>query len=411
MFRVRGVVVLASALAMFVPGKRGEDEKRVHAAEAYAPITGFLHKGMSWLAEAQLENGGWGAGTHARQDIRDPKAVQADPATTAISALALVRAGNGLQNGTYSSNVSRALGYLLEQVEQSPEESPTVTSLTGTQPQIKLGQNIDVSLCAQFLTRILPLAKTDKKLEKRVASALDKCLRKIERGQTSDGSFSGGTWAGVLQSAMANSALENAEAAGRRVDTAVLERSRGYQKGNLNAATGEVKTDRAAGVPLYSITSNQRATAQEARTTADLIKGAKEKGILEKDAKVNLENLIIAGVEKPEAEKLFNAYEQHEAGKRQLEDDRIMSGFGNNGGEEYLSYMMTSESMVIGGTTEWDGWSRKMGGRFEKIQNSNGSWSGYHCITSPVFCTAAVIMTMTADRDARVLVVGKKNKR
>ncbi len=65
--------------------------------------------------------------------------------------------------------------------------------------------------------------------------------------------------------------------------------------------------------------------------------------------------------------------------------------------------MMTAESMVITSDNNWKSWQQKMGRRFEKIQDGNGSWSGHHCITSPVFCTAAVIMTLTADHDAEVL--------
>jgi hypothetical protein len=39
-----------------------------------------------------------------------------------------------------------------------------------------------------------------------------------------------------------------------------------------------------------------------------------------------------------------------------------------------------------------------MSNRLERVQNADGSWSGHHCITSPVFSTAAVLMTLTADR-------------
>ena len=74
-------------------------------------------------------------------------------------------------------------------------------------------------------------------------------------------------------------------------------------------------------------------------------------------------------------------------------------GFGNNGGEEFLSYMMSSESLVSSGGKPWDERHHKMSNLFSAIQNPNGSWSGHHCITSPVFCTAAVVMTLTADRN------------
>ena len=84
-------------------------------------------------------------------------------------------------------------------------------------------------------------------------------------------------------------------------------------------------------------------------------------------------------------------------------EEALLAGFGNNGGEEFLSYMLASESMVILGEKEWNNWFDKMGGRLSKVQNPDGSWSGHHCITSPVFCTAAVVQTMTADRDAEML--------
>ncbi|MDX1407096.1 MAG: hypothetical protein R3330_03155, partial [Saprospiraceae bacterium] len=71
----------------------------------------------------------------------------------------------------------------------------------------------------------------------------------------------------------------------------------------------------------------------------------------------------------------------------------------NNGGEEFLSYMMTSESMVQQGPNQWKQWYDRISQNFSAIQNPNGSWSGHHCITSPVFCTAAVILALTADSD------------
>ncbi|MEX2115386.1 MAG: hypothetical protein WEB37_00745 [Bacteroidota bacterium] len=368
------------------------------------PVPQFLHKGLAWLAAAQFENGGWGAGSHSNQSIRDPRAVQIDPATTAFSAMALMRAGSTVYDGPYSKNISRALFYLLEMAEASPEEGANITSLTGTQPQAKMGQNVDVTMCSQFFSRILPQTSRDAKLKKRVREALNKCLRKIERGQNKDGSWAGGGWAGVLQSAMANSALEAAQAVGVPVDDAVLERSREYQKSNVDSKTGEVRTESAAGVSLYSITSNQRATAPEARDAERRIEEAKRQGLLKSDAPVTKGNLMGAGMSDKDADRLAKAHEQNKTAQRMLSDESVMAGFGNNGGEEFLSYMMTSESMVITGDSEYNAWYQNMSRRLEKIQDANGNWAGHHCITSPVFCTAAVIMTLTADRDVDLLV-------
>ena len=82
---------------------------------------------------------------------------------------------------------------------------------------------------------------------------------------------------------------------------------------------------------------------------------------------------------------------------------QLLAGFGNNGGEEFLSYLMTSESLVIAGGREWNSWNNKMKERLGTIQNQDGSWSGHHCITSPVFCTAAVLQVLTTERDVELL--------
>ena len=370
------------------------------------PLPAFVNKGLAWLAEAQFENGGWGAGSHSRQDIRDPRVVQIDPATTAFSAMAFLRAGNTLTDGPYRATVSKALAYLLDLVEAAPEEGTAISDVTGTQPQVKLGQNVDVAMVAQFLTQALPHTEHDAALRERVAEALERCVTKLARAQDADGSWnSRGGWAGVLQSAMANNALEMAQDAGLDIDADALDRSRQYQKDNLDETSGEVKTESAAGIALYSIASNQRATAKEAREAEEKIAEGLRGGRFSLPAETKIDetvvtegNLMAVGYEQEDAERLAEAYRKNKAASRMVRDDAVLAGFGNNGGEEYLSYMMTSESLATTGGEDWETWYDKMNTRLSKVQNPDGSWSGHHCITSPVFCTAAVILTMTADR-------------
>ncbi|NNE33963.1 MAG: terpene cyclase/mutase family protein [Rhodothermales bacterium] len=369
----------------------GEDEIK--------PIPAYIERSLDWLASAQFENGGWGAGSHADQSNRDPRNVSIDPATTAFSAMALVRAGNTLSEGAYRTNLGKALEYLLKLVEDAPEEGPSITDIRGTQPQAKLGQNIDVSMVSQFLTRMLPETKSDRDLHARVEAALDKCIRKIQIAQNDDGSFSQGGWAGVLQSAMANSALERASAAGARVDKDALEKSRSYQQSNVSA-DGSIRTEAAAGVKLYSIASSQRAAAPVVADARQRLKEAKRDGRVDDLAEIDEETLRRIGYSEDEAREVNSANESYNTATELLEDDTVLAGFGNNGGEEFLSYMMTSEALAQTGGQEWENWYSKMNKRLEKIQNPSGSWSGHHCITSPVFSTAAVILTMTADRDA-----------
>ncbi|HEX6225217.1 MAG TPA: hypothetical protein VFZ52_12440, partial [Chryseolinea sp.] len=49
-----------------------------------------VDRGLTWIIRAQNANGGWGAGSHGRQDILDPHAVAVDPATTAMVSMALL---------------------------------------------------------------------------------------------------------------------------------------------------------------------------------------------------------------------------------------------------------------------------------------------------------------------------------
>ncbi len=365
-----------------------------------------VNRGLAWLAAAQQNNGSWGAGSHDRQDVRDPGTVAGDPATTAFAGLALVRAGSNLHDGPYSNQVRRAADYLIAVVKASARNSPQITEIRGTQPQVKLGNNIDVALTAQFLSRILDEVKGDD-LEFALRRSLQTCIEKLEMSQQGDGSWTQGGWAGVLQSAAAFNALERARVQGLDTDDQAFQKAKDYQRSNVNVASGSapsIKTDAAAGVALYSIAGNQRATARDAKKAQDLVNRARKEGKLQSGTTVNKEVLQSLDLSEDEAEYLSEAYDKNQATQAQLKNESVLAGFGNNGGEEFLSYMMTSESLIITGGESWKDWDEDMQQRLSKIQNNNGSWSGHHCITSPVFCTSAALLTLTTDRDEGLLV-------
>jgi hypothetical protein len=275
--------------------------------------------------------------------------------------------------------------------------------MTGTQIQAKLGPLVDTSMAVQLLSKVLPLLPAEDALRGRVDKALDVGLLKLQGSQQKDGSWGGGGWAPVLQSSLGCSALELAQASGKTVDVALLTRARSYQKSNFDAGSGRAESKDGAGVELYALAGSQRAAAGEARAAMDAIEQAKVEGKLDRDAPVNEDNLKALGYSGAAAARLGGAFEQNEAVLQRLDDEKLLQGFGNNGGEEYLSYLMTSESLVIAGGDQWEKWNDKMHERLSKIQTSDGSWTGHHCITSPVFCTAAVAMCLTADREASTL--------
>lgn len=365
----------------------------------------FLKKSIAWLIAAQHNDGGWGGGSHSKQSIRDPHAVVTDPATTAFTLLSLMRSGHTPVGGEYKEQVDRGLDYLLAAVEKAKSEGPLITDVTGTQPQTKLGRFVDTSMTAQYLARVLPLFKDGDAKRLRIDAALDKCLAKLQVSQKADGSWGkGGGWAPVLQSSLSCSALEIAAANGKKVDQDVLDKARKYQKEIFDVSSGRAKSEAAAGVELYAFGSSLRGNASDAREAQRQIEAAKLSGKLAADAVVNEESLRIAGISNREqAKKLANADVQNRAQLRRLDDENLLKGFGNNGGEEFLSYLMTSESLVIAGPKQFQKWNDKMLTRMEKIQNADGSWNGHHCITSPVFCTAAVVQCLTTENDAEFL--------
>lgn len=363
---------------------------------------------FAWISKAQLSNGGWGAGTSQRQDIFDPHAVTADPACTAIVAMALLRCGNTPTSGKYAANISLATEYLLKQVEASDDQASNITSLTGTQPQVKLGQNIDVVLTTQYLSNLIDHIQNNPQLKGRVKKCLDKCVAKIQGAQNTNGSLKGAGWAGVLQSSFAANALESAKDKGIKINDKKLENARNYQKKNYDVKSNTSVTTDAAGVMLYSISGSARSSAKESRIAKDAIQKAKREGKIAAAAPVNVETLIESGMNEDEAMKYHAAYEINQAAKSQAQRADVMNGFGSNGGEEFLSYLQTGEGLIMSKDAEWKNWYNNVSGKLIHIQNNDGSWNGHHCITSPVFCTATSLLILSVNNDIeQLMALGK----
>jgi hypothetical protein len=360
-------------------------------------IDSSINSGKVWLLKAQAPNGGWGSGTNARQDITDPAKVQQDPASTAMSLMALLRLGEKPEGTLHSNAVMNAVNFLLTSIEQSPDNALNITILTGTQPQVKLGQNIDVILTSQCLTNIMHHVNDNSPMYRKLKNAIQKCVTKIEKAQDNNGATKGGGWAPVLQSAFAVNALELAEANDIKVDSVKLTEARNYQKKNYTPGTA-VSAD-AAGVLLYSVSGNARATARETRKVKEVLKDAKAKGKIDDEKAVTADNLQKAGLSVNEAQELVTTYKMNGYANKRAQDGDVITGFGNNGGEEFVSFLLTGESLIIGGENEWIKWYENTSTILANIQNGNGSWQGHHCITSPVFCTATCLLILGIDKD------------
>lgn len=361
--------------------------------------TKAMENGLAWMTKAQNTDGGWGAGSHYSQNIIDPHAVASDPATTAMVCMALLRCDNQYKAGPHALQLQKGTEFLIAQVNATPDNQLNITKLSGTQPQIKLGANIDVVLTSQYLTNLLDHISSDAQLQQRVKACVDKCVKKIQGNQDVAGKTNGGGWAGVLQSSFATNAVETAKSKGIAIDDAKLDQARSYQKQNMDLSTGTTKTEDGAGVMLYSVSSSVRSTAKESKEINDVVIAAKKKGVIAQNAAVDNTTLKTLGYSDSEAEKYITANKINIAAKDQAMRNDVLSGFGNNGGEEYLSYLQTGESFVMGKDNAWKNWYDNISGRLISAQTSDGSWQGHHCITSPVFCTATCLLMLSIQND------------
>jgi hypothetical protein len=381
------------------------------------PLSANVKKGLAWLAEHQLPNGGWGQGEESAQmrgssvdRLRD----QANVADTCIAALALIRAGNTPIDGLYKDAVARAVRYVVGQIEESDAQSLAVSTVRGTRVQGKLGPNIDTFLASMLLAEVkgkMPAAESE-----RTSLALDKVLDKIKRNQKEDGSFEGGGWAPILAQAMCGKGINRARQAGAQVSGKMLARAQdgaamafaapaaeasaksaasaggygaasfGLRRAAPASAAGVELYDRAANLGVLQDTINtQRAQEPALRRKAVEAKDVKER----EEAKNELSRF-------GESERVYRSAQQSVIAR--LDDKQFVSGFGSNGGEEFLSYMNISESLVVKGGPEWKQWDDSMTSNLNRIQNDDGTWTGHHCITGRTFCTSSALLVLLADR-------------
>jgi hypothetical protein len=404
------------------------------------PLSEHVLKGLKFLVEQQQANGGWSQGEESAAMGNTGNSVRDIPnvADTCIATLALIRSGNSPREGPFALNVARALDFICGQVEKSDETSLFVTGVRGTRVQGKLGPYVDTFLTTLVFSE-LKGKMADDKGEKRLAAALSKTVAKIQKNQKDNGTWANEGWAPILSQSLASKGLNRASQFGFAVPESVLAKAESFAKANTGPISARAGTAVAlggrsgslgggsleyrgspalaglgragpvmaagsvdsaalgsAGVPLYDRASNFGALQDSINTNRLAEKAARE--VLasptaskddKKQAKERLDRFA-------EAEKTYN--QSAASFLRQLDDKNFLRGFGSNGGEEFLSYMNISETLLAQGGKEWKLWDIAISDNLVRIQNKDGSWTGSHCITGRTFCTAAALLVLMADR-------------
>jgi Squalene-hopene cyclase C-terminal domain/Prenyltransferase and squalene oxidase repeat len=383
--RIRVLVTGVAALAI------GFDAETAFSG-SNNPVNIAVEKGTKWLASVQGKDGGWGQDGGETSYVRQGEHLESngnDVANTAVAAEALLHGGR-----EYREQVQRAVEYILQRVEQSPDEGLAVTNVTGTQIQRKLGPYIDTFLTSKLLAE-LDGTMGDAQTNARVRRSLQKCVVKIEKNQLKDGSWNvGGGWAPILGTSMASrvfiaqgKGVAVSAMAMAKVDTftrtdgthlgsgagagSAMSSSAGAAGAGIGGGVGSGAgamafkvTDGSAGVNLYS---GAQKLEQLSRTDADRAKNKDEIEVITKE----------------------------------LSNPKFVAGFGSIGGEEFFSYLNISDSLRRTGGPEWNKWNTEMKAKILSLQNADGTWSGQHCITGRVAVTSAAILLLIADRDGK----------
>ncbi len=368
-----------------------------------------MRAGLEYLRREQQGDGGWRQGGGWRQSggggrIEGTKAEDpSDLGNTCVSLMALLRAGDSPAEGGNRDATRKAFEFICGQIEAADAESLYVTPIRDTQLQVKIGSYVDTFLSGWALSE-LKGKLADEAQEKRRAAALEKVVAKIEKHQQTDGSFTNNKgWAAVLSQGLASKALNSASRSGAKVSAKALDQDQvqnlaglDVKKGGFTAPASPAAEPSSAGISLYreaaklgglreKSLSNVKRKAEAEQKLADAAAPPQEKA----RARAELQQFA-------DDEKAWQTAQTAVAGK--LNDARYVAGFGNNGGEEFLSYLNLGEGLHERGGAEWDAWKTKMQATLCGAQNEDGSWAGHHCITGRTFCTGAALLTLLLEK-------------
>lgn len=337
---------LMLAIAGLLPALGSGDEPAV-AGNASAVYTDELTReseasiarGLDYLIRAQNPDGSW------PHDAGGPP----DVGTTAMVCISLLGHGSLPGRGEHGLALRRGLRYLLSRARQNAAWA--VNPDQATLLQRKLGQDIHVMFGALALSQLVGCADRGDE-ERDIRLSLRHLVRFIDGSQQQDGSWDGG-WAGILTTAFAWMALRGTHESGITLDHASSDGAVRFLRDKISTGGGRSPS------PLYDKAAILR---------------------------------ILCGVgdgKTPAAQTASQELIQ------MAQSGRIGTyDYSSAGGEEYLALYLATDALIHEEDERWTSWFPPVRDRIVSVQNADGSWTGHHCITGRVFCTAVAVLTL-----------------
>ena len=336
----RGLLAATSGIILHPRIVLGKVEPAIAFREVTAQSDESVRRGTSWLMKTMHRDGGCGI------DIGQPP----DIGCTAMVGLALLSQGNTPVEGPKSHEVRQIVSFMLRAVEVMPQDD--ITSAQQTQIQRKIGRHAHSFFAALFLSQVLGEGWNPVP----VHAALTKLIGAITRSQGSTGNWGNQSWAPTLGTVMGWVSLRAAHFAGLQVEA-----SANRTATHLIQSMKGTLSQKRSGSWMHTLYKN-------ATGIRVLYAMGQENETIAKQAWRDVLNVV-------------------------TQDN---TPFSQAGGEEYLAFHLITETMLQKGGSDWQKWFPTVRDKIVNVQNSDGSWTGKHCITSRTFCTAAASLVLTS---------------
>ena len=304
-----------------------------------------VERGLRYLLTAQNRDGSWG------DDIGYP----GDISETTIALVALMYTGSTLRRGKYFRQIRRGVDWALLRIKNGlnygdPQWQPHHSLI-----QRKLGPNIDIYYAAFLLTQIIPL-ELEPWENKFAREKLRELTQLIAGFQKSNGAFEQ-SYEPMLTTVMAWLTLRQAHAAGITIHQASVDKVLKYLRTEcLEKGTG-IFRERKWG-------NRERFVTQSGALRVFYGMGKEHD----------------ADIQKATVRMLRMRFDQDVGGRA--------------GGEEFLAALFAVQALHTSDGKALAAFYPRITKALIRCQNRDGSWTGHHCITAKVYCTACSVIAM-----------------